>query len=220
MNPDLFLAILSMDSYNRGYGQGIKAEFLPAGSLGNARILNQELLGIDAQKYQNWQSAGFYAIAYKVAGKTVIAYRGSDNIDKGAAVASFLSKIDGNFLTNNPTDEDITNGYGVALGYPNGPQAKLAIEFYKAVAGSGGIDPATRTSNISVTGHSLGAGLSGLVAGIYNLQGTHFDPMSFGLALDTVDLWAFAPPVGSPREFIDLVYGGAQPWATGLPAAS
>jgi hypothetical protein len=39
MNRDLFLAILSMDSYNRGYGQSIKN--LPdLGSVGNASIMH------------------------------------------------------------------------------------------------------------------------------------------------------------------------------------
>ena len=40
MNRDLFLAILSMDSYNRGYGQGIKdlPTVLGVTKIGNATI--------------------------------------------------------------------------------------------------------------------------------------------------------------------------------------
>ena len=40
MNRDLFLAILSMDSYNRGYGQGITG-LSNTGLIGNASILSQ-----------------------------------------------------------------------------------------------------------------------------------------------------------------------------------
>lgn len=37
MDNDLFLAILAMDAYNRGYGVGIQG-MSPTGSLGNAQI--------------------------------------------------------------------------------------------------------------------------------------------------------------------------------------
>jgi hypothetical protein len=62
MNRDLFLAILSMDSYNRGYGQSIKAQFLPAGSIGHATILAQSGITPQSAGFQ----AGFYAIAYQI----------------------------------------------------------------------------------------------------------------------------------------------------------
>jgi hypothetical protein len=44
MNRDLFLAILSMDSYNRGYGQGLKNMPTVLGStkIGNATILSDK----------------------------------------------------------------------------------------------------------------------------------------------------------------------------------
>jgi hypothetical protein len=43
MNRDLFLAILSMDSYNRGYGRGIKNLDVAIGQtrIGNATISDQ-----------------------------------------------------------------------------------------------------------------------------------------------------------------------------------
>ena len=69
MDPTLFLAILSMDSYNRGYDPGI--ENLPnLGAIGNANI-------IDLALPTGAQAAGFYAIAYDWNGETVIAYRGT-----------------------------------------------------------------------------------------------------------------------------------------------
>lgn len=103
MNRDLFLAILSMDSYNRRYDQGIGG--LPnSGSIGNATFLTDaaSVLGL-----QQAQSAGFYAIAYNWNGETVIAYRGTDN----------------------QFDLDLINGYGTGLGLPYEPQAIMAINF-------------------------------------------------------------------------------------------
>ena len=43
MNKDVFLAILSIDSYDRGYNQGVKG-LSDTGGIGNATILG--LLGI------------------------------------------------------------------------------------------------------------------------------------------------------------------------------
>jgi hypothetical protein len=88
MNRDLFLAILSMDSYNRGYGRGINfgqntgqvSRNEVGARLGNATILR------DANDVEGIaQAAGFYALAYTVSGvsgmadgTTVIAFRGTD----------------------------------------------------------------------------------------------------------------------------------------------
>jgi hypothetical protein len=81
MNRDLFLAILSMDSYNRGYGEGITG-LSESGRLGTAIIREP---GEDEQ--EGWQAAGFYAIAYDMTGvagfadgERVISYRGTDRI--------------------------------------------------------------------------------------------------------------------------------------------
>jgi hypothetical protein len=88
MNKDLFLAILSMDSYNRGYKRGVKfspgepsADINPTGTqIGNATILRD---ANDAQGVA--KAAGFYALAYNVStagisglSGTVISYRGTD----------------------------------------------------------------------------------------------------------------------------------------------
>jgi hypothetical protein len=96
-NKDLFLAILAMDSYNRGYGQGISG-LSESGSIGNATISRRsEIFGSSTDPvFQSWQAAGFYAIAYDVSQMkdakgdplfgtdgTVIAYRGTDGILAG-----------------------------------------------------------------------------------------------------------------------------------------
>jgi hypothetical protein len=75
---DLIYAILSMDSYNRGYGSGIK-------NLGNSGFLGSWELLPDAENRPTITgafNAGFYAIAYKntTTGETVISYRGTDFI--------------------------------------------------------------------------------------------------------------------------------------------
>lgn len=86
MNRDLFLAILSMDSYNRSYGVGVN---LPAGAnqIGNA-IITRDSSSLVENGVRQDIPAGFYALAYDVSGAgiggldgTVIAYRGSDYED-------------------------------------------------------------------------------------------------------------------------------------------
>ncbi len=58
MNRNLFLAILGMDSYNRGYGVGINS-LDESGQLGNATLL----AATNDQK-AGWEAAGFYAMAF------------------------------------------------------------------------------------------------------------------------------------------------------------
>jgi hypothetical protein len=138
ISDDLFRAILAMDSYNRGYNAGIgdPVTGLPGTQIGNATINN-------TPNPAGYQAAGFFAQSYTWAGKTVISYRGTDNLY-------------GN-LSSLFTNGDIWNGYGVGAGSPQGKQAELALNFYKSVAGAG-VDP--RTANIELTGHSLGGGLA------------------------------------------------------------
>ena len=74
MNRDLFLAILSMDSYNRGYAQSINGLNVELGvtELGGATIIRQS----DVVAGSAGVNAGFYAIAYDWNGETIISYRG------------------------------------------------------------------------------------------------------------------------------------------------
>lgn len=143
MNANLFKAILAMDSYNRGYGEGIKLPVvLNTTKLGNATIASQSDTTATGQPVL----AGFYGISYQLAGgEKVISYRGTD------------------FPTGDSTlgiGSDILNGYGTGLGHESTTQSNMAIGFYKDVA-SIGTDP--RLANISLTGHSLGGDLAGLV---------------------------------------------------------
>jgi hypothetical protein len=117
MKRDLFLALVSMDSYNRSYGQHLTDLADTEGvSFGNSIIkkTSLEALGLSSA------SSGFYAIAYTAgagiegiaAGQTIISYRGTNP--------------DGPFGSN--LFDDAVKGYGIATGFANGPQARQTIE--------------------------------------------------------------------------------------------
>ena len=57
MNRDLFITILSMDSYNRGDGQSIREDKLGGNRAGDATILT-----FRSEVSAGWEAAGFYAI--------------------------------------------------------------------------------------------------------------------------------------------------------------
>lgn len=105
MNRDLFLSILALDAYNRGYGERLSftGNSDDVGTqIGNATVSSQ----LDTSADSDAQDADFYAIAYDWNGETVISYRGTDNL--GA---------------------DAVSGYGVGAGISGVPQGNLAIEF-------------------------------------------------------------------------------------------
>ena len=141
-------------------------------------------------------SASFFAQSYTWNGQTIISYRGTDQ----PAPLSLSG--------------DILNGYWTAGGDLLDPEARLAIEFYKQVVAQYG-------NNVTLTGHSMGAGQAGLVAAIFNRPGILFDNMPFQLAAErlyqlTQDPIGAGPvlPLGLSAEQIQaLVYGSATPWA-------
>ena len=204
MDTNLFKAILSLDSYNRGYGQGIKLSDVVFGTtkLGEA-TLSQQSYTADGKE---GVVAGFYAIAYKYNGYTVISYRGTDQ-----------------FLDDPKTGigGDIDNGWGIGTGGPFGPQATLGIDFYKAVVGTGG---SVLLNNIIFTGHSLGGGLAGFVGGLYGKTGTVFDSMTYqdatnnahDLSNGTATVWQIDESGAvSAAQILALknhIYGTSTPW--------
>lgn len=130
MNRELFLSILAMDSYNRGYGDGIKGLDSPGPdpeSDSKIKIGEATLLFDANDRAGVARTAGFYAIAYNVANTglsgltgTVISYRGTTYETNG----SDLSKY-----------RDIWNGWLVGAGLLV-DQSKLTLEFYKRVRAS------------------------------------------------------------------------------------
>ncbi len=83
MNRDVFLSILALDSYNRGYGANLNG-LAQSGGIGLAAIgINSSVL-LDANGQRLDEAAGFYRIAYDVSnvsgvlpGDRVISYRGT-----------------------------------------------------------------------------------------------------------------------------------------------
>lgn len=168
IDSKVFNAILAMDSYNRGYNAGI---VLTTTSVGEAVIdrttsdLGYVDPNADPQSLEFLdQSVGFYAVAYNYNGETIISYRGT-NDDPGL--------FGGGYGT------DINHGYTIAVGNPTGAQAQLALDFYQLVAGGIGN---VLTADISLTGHSMGAGIAAFVAALYGKDADVFDNMPYELA--------------------------------------
>lgn len=161
LTPLLYKAILSMDAYNRGYGGSIDFNIYgPLDGSGNKTIIKASdsintMIG-NAYVYEtrggaSAKDAGFYGIAYSLSGQTIISYRGTDS-PLGSAESG---------------GSDTLHGYGIGAGLPTtSSQGDMAINFYKDVAQKmygATVDPHAVGLNISLTGHSLGGGLAGLV---------------------------------------------------------
>jgi Enoyl-(Acyl carrier protein) reductase len=158
ISKELFLSILAMDSYNRGYGAGI------AGLGGGGSGVGTAIVGGDEFLPNGAAAAGFYAAVYNTQYGTVISYRGTDNVlGLGAGVG------------------DLWNGWITGTGtLVNSEQAALAVEFYNSVTG-GNVESGVSGGAI-LTGHSLGGGLAGFVASLTHDQAYVFDNMPYILA--------------------------------------
>jgi len=118
ISQNLMLALLSMDAYNRGYGAGIADGEGPTDANGNdADGLGEAGKQIGTATVRDFdlpegsEAAGFYAVAYEWNNKTVISYRGTDNVD---------------FLTTQAGGSDFWNGWTIGAGVPAASQAGLA----------------------------------------------------------------------------------------------
>jgi len=164
MEERLLNAILAMDSYNRGYVSGVNIDVAgPDGTfnptLGGTQLGQYTIINATASNYKD---DGFYAIAYQNGDQIIISYRGTDN------------------FFDDPTagGGDILNGYDSGGGFAETAQSKDAIKFYNDVAAM-----ALPGTTISITGHSMGGGLAGLVAAIEGKQAIVFDSMAFSGAV-------------------------------------
>ncbi|MDZ7602045.1 MAG: hypothetical protein U1A06_11805 [Hoeflea sp.] len=84
VSNELMLAILAMDSYNRGYDAGIGdgqnvVDGVDVDGLGEAGSTIGSAVVLNFSVPQGSQAAGFYAVDYQWNGETVISYRGTDN---------------------------------------------------------------------------------------------------------------------------------------------
>lgn len=170
MQRDLMLAILAMDTYHRGYAPGVLA--IGGSSVGEAALLADSAILDEADNRDVAQAIGFYAQAYQYQGETIIAFRGTDDITTTSFACIIVDilgtpfpEITGPIL--GPGSPDLAYGFGTGAGHPLSSQAEMALRFYQSV--SGDTDGSTlATSNISLTGHSLGGGLADYVAALYN----------------------------------------------------
>lgn len=102
ISNDLFLAILAMDSYNRGYNAGLgdPQTGLTGTQIGTATVRTDALPS-------GYQAASFFAQAYTLSnGQTVISYRGTDTFGE--------------------SNLDVTTGWPIAFGSYSVEQAQLA----------------------------------------------------------------------------------------------
>jgi hypothetical protein len=130
-------------------------------------------------------AAGFSAQAYTYNGETIISFRGTD---PGWAAVN-----------------DIFNGWSGGAGVQS-TQAGLAAQFYQSVVGSAAFPFST---NVTFTGHSLGGGLAGLLAGLYGKQAVVFDNMAYSSAIANT-YWDATHPT----------YPGTIDGITGLPVVN
>lgn len=105
ISPELSYAILSLDSYNRGYDPGVEGLGGIGSMVGNYEFVAQSAIGSSSPEF----AASFYAAAYQDAsGNIVISYRGTD------------------------APLDVVTGWTGGAGFHT-RQAELAAQFYHQV---------------------------------------------------------------------------------------
>ncbi|SCC81402.1 hypothetical protein [Saliniramus fredricksonii] len=194
IDSDVFKALLALDAYNRGYGRGI--ELLPgANGIGFAEYLDvtkdngdDNVTNPEFGLHADSIAASFYARAYTYNGETIISYRGTDQ-----------------YFWNDQSWGDIINGWTLGAGVTASSQGELALQFYNAVKQAAG-----ENTTISVTGHSLGGGLAGFVAGLHGLEARTFDTMTYISSVQQLYNY-IKPPILGSEYWYDLVYGTGSP---------
>ena len=175
MDENLFEAILSMDAYNRGYNAGLVFGSDPNNSVAIPNVTqigNYTVYATSTSAFSTGidQSSGFYAISYIYNGEVIISYRGT---------ASATGALD---------------GWGGGAGSTDTPQSELAFQFYQDVAALPGV------TNITLTGHSMGGGLAGLVGAVYGDTANVFESMAYTQAANNLALER-ALEIASPTTY-------------------
>ena len=157
-DKDLFLAILSMDAYNRGYEPGIT---LSGNTIGNATLtVDSAILTVNGARID--EPAGFYAAAYDTnSWGTVISYRGTDSFVTLPGNEGFFTAAGQEFLL---IDMPIYSGSF------DEDELSLASQFRRTVGES-----LSTNTEITMTGHSLGGALAGFTGALFGDQTVAID---------------------------------------------
>lgn len=153
INQDIVYAILSLDSYNRGYGAGI---IVSGTSLGNYSISDSSSILLEEGSDS---SIGFYAQVYTLGTEKIISFRGTDNIVQDAA-----------------------EGWILGGGFTTAPQGMAALDMYEAVVGDGNELTADITLVGHSLGGGLAGYLATLYGQNSNIDAYVYDSMTFNLA--------------------------------------
>jgi len=180
MTDDLMNAILAMNAYDFGSHAALDG----AASTG--------LGSWTRTTYQDIESNDFGAVTYSNGSKYEIAYRGTTTV------------FGSNFF-----DGDLWNGWTIGGGTDEAADVNAAIAYYQnllaTVTANGG-----SSADITLTGHSLGGGLAGLVGTIYGVKGYLFDNMPFELAAANA-LTDSTPGSAYNPNLASFIYGSATP---------
>lgn len=167
MNRKVFLSILAMDSYQRGYAPGIKD--VTDNKIGAATIGRDSSVLVDESGKRLDQPIGFFAQSYTWGADTVISYRGTD-----------FDAANGGKILNSEFIKDFYAGWSTFAGLGDRSQFRLAEQFFTSVTGGQFYDGVTY-NNVIVTGHSLGGGLAGYVDAAVDVKSYLVDPIPYGV---------------------------------------
>jgi hypothetical protein len=204
MDKNVFLSLLSLDSYNRIYGRRVKVDLRQNGASKIGDALIQLRTYEQSPLMANWESTDFYASDYVITGNArvesfsegdkIISYRGTDILRR-----DFWSF---GLAVGDPYNIGFTN----LLGNSYGDNIGLTVDFYRSVVGSGNefTDGAA-----TLTGHSLGGGLAGYVTALYGQKGYLVDNMTFNATVARTfnDASGSPDPNSKEGQLKALVYG-------------
>src|SRR6056297_2682870 len=174
ISKDLFLAILAMDSYNRGYAPGIEVDGDKIGFASIGKDSSSLAGPVDIA-----EDNGFYAISYSMdqsehgiaSGSQILSFRGTDNV---SGLGQGGSDLWSGWMVGAGVNGDSGSFFGA------GSQADLTFRFFEEAVGASAFDE--NNSGVILTGHSLGGGLAGMAALASGNEGVLFDHMPFGVA--------------------------------------
>ncbi|MDK4715913.1 hypothetical protein [Rhizobium sp. CNPSo 4039] len=180
MTDDLMNAILAMNAYDFGANKTLDGSQ-------NMQVGNWTVENVAPSNDHN-----FSAVEYVNGSDYEISYRGTTDV-----------------LGSELLDGDLWNGWTIGGGSDEAADVNSAISFYQSVLqtvkDSGGT-----SANITLTGHSLGGGLSGLVGSIYGVKAYLFDNMPYEQA--AANAYADSVPGSAQNPALAaFIYGNSAP---------